>query len=158
MTIKAQVFADFLEEIACKQQQEIQDWLLHVDGSSNASKGSAWSFFQGPWGIKIEVAVKSSFQATNNEAKYETHIIGLNTTLDGGLRQLDAYIDSQLVPREENQQADALSKFGALISGVKEWKIAVVSKEITTIDEKDDIHVIEREASWKMKLIQYLKE
>ncbi|KAL0307646.1 UNVERIFIED_CONTAM: hypothetical protein Sangu_3017800 [Sesamum angustifolium] len=37
--IKAQVFADFVVEIVSEQQQENQSWFLHVDGSSNVSKG-----------------------------------------------------------------------------------------------------------------------
>ncbi|KAL0305012.1 UNVERIFIED_CONTAM: hypothetical protein Scaly_3000100 [Sesamum calycinum] len=37
--IKAQVFAYFVVEIVGERQQENQSWFLHVDGSSNVSKG-----------------------------------------------------------------------------------------------------------------------
>ncbi|KAL0312149.1 UNVERIFIED_CONTAM: hypothetical protein Sradi_5614200 [Sesamum radiatum] len=98
MTIKVQAFADFVVEIIGEQQrEENQGWLLHVDSSSNVSNGGTWIFLQGPWAIEIEVAVKLSFEVTNNDAEHEALITGLNMALDGGVRQLDAYTDSQMV-------------------------------------------------------------
>ncbi|XP_011092658.1 uncharacterized protein LOC105172780 [Sesamum indicum] len=56
-------------------------------------------FLQGPDGveIEIEIAVRLSFPATNNEAEHEALIQDLQTTFDGGVKQLDVYTDSQLV-------------------------------------------------------------
>ncbi|KAL2237449.1 UNVERIFIED_CONTAM: Retrovirus-related Pol polyprotein from transposon, partial [Sesamum indicum] len=66
-TIKAHVFADFLVEVAGEQRVEDERWLLHVDGSSNSKN------------------------------EYEALIQGLQTALDGGVKQLDVYTDLQLV-------------------------------------------------------------
>ncbi|KAL0434642.1 UNVERIFIED_CONTAM: hypothetical protein Sradi_0172100 [Sesamum radiatum] len=118
------------------------------------------------------------------QAEYEALIYGLQTTLDGGVKEVDVYTDSQLVamqvegiyesrewsvvqylrkvkemmakfdrcqihqiPREENDRADVLSKFGAPGIGVKERKVSMLIKEIRTIEEA--IHVVEGDGSWK---------
>ncbi|XP_011069647.1 uncharacterized protein LOC105155469 [Sesamum indicum] len=95
--IKAQVFADFLVEFAGEQPQKEERWLLHVDGSSTSKNGRAGIYLQGPDGAEIEIAVRLDFPATNNEAEYEALIQGLQTAIDGGIRQVDVYTDSQLV-------------------------------------------------------------
>ncbi|KAL0446110.1 UNVERIFIED_CONTAM: Retrovirus-related Pol polyprotein from transposon gypsy [Sesamum latifolium] len=97
-TIKAQVLADFVVEFAREQVQETKGgWLLHVDGSSNASNGGAGILLQGPDGIEIEVAARLSFAATNYEAEYEALILGLHLALEAGARELNVCTDSQLV-------------------------------------------------------------
>ncbi|KAL2232086.1 UNVERIFIED_CONTAM: Ribonuclease HI [Sesamum indicum] len=191
--IKAQVFADFLVEFAGDQPQKEEKWLLHVDGSSTSKNGGAGIYLQGPAGVEIEIAVRLDFPATNNEAEYEALIQGLQTAIDGGIRQIDVYTDSQLVamqvqgtyetrersmtqyqarvkemmkkferctisqiPRDENMRADALSRFGSLIEGVKERKITVMVKTRPTIEEAE-IHLVEAEESWKTPFIRYLK-
>ncbi|KAK4386249.1 hypothetical protein Sango_2495500 [Sesamum angolense] len=53
--------------------------------------------FTGPGGFEIEIAIKLSFSTTNNEVEYETLIMGLRITWDGGVKDLDVYTDSQLV-------------------------------------------------------------
>ncbi|KAL2246198.1 UNVERIFIED_CONTAM: Gag-Pol polyprotein [Sesamum indicum] len=147
----------------------------------------------GPNGAKVEVAVRLNFPATNNEAEYEALIQGLQTALDGGIRQVDGYTDSQLVamqvqgtyetrkwsmtqylarvkemmkkfdrctisqiPRDENMQADALSRFGSSIEGIKERKITVMVKSQPVIEEAE-IHLVKAVDSWKTPFIRYLK-
>ncbi|KAL0427335.1 UNVERIFIED_CONTAM: hypothetical protein Slati_2908300 [Sesamum latifolium] len=51
------------------------------------------------------------------------------------------------IPREENERADALSKFGAAIAGIKERKVAVFIKEVPTIEEV--VNMVEEDRSWK---------
>ncbi|KAL2251292.1 UNVERIFIED_CONTAM: Retrovirus-related Pol polyprotein from transposon gypsy [Sesamum indicum] len=131
---------------------------------------------------------------TRNAVKVQmfADFLGLQA-LDGGIRQLDMYTDSQLVamqvhgtyemrewsmtqylakvremmekfdkctihqiPRDKNARADALSKFGAMVEGIKKRKITVMVKSIPTIDEKT-IHVMEAANSWKTHYIRYLK-
>ncbi|KAL2235091.1 UNVERIFIED_CONTAM: Ribonuclease HI [Sesamum indicum] len=191
--IKAQVFADFLVEFAGDQPQKEERWLLHVDGSSTSKNGGAGIYLQGPAEVEIEIAVRLDFPATNNEAEYEALIQGLQTAIDGGIRQIDVYTDSQLVamqvqgtyetrersmtqyqakvkemmkrferctisqiPRDENMRADALSRFGSLIEGVKERKITVMVKTRPAIEEAE-VHLVEAEESWKTPFIRYLK-
>ncbi|KAL0445349.1 UNVERIFIED_CONTAM: hypothetical protein Slati_2257600 [Sesamum latifolium] len=97
-SIKAQVLADFIMEFASEQIQEKEGgWLLHVNGSSNASNGEAGVLLQGPNEVEIEVAARLSFATTKNEAEYEALLLGLQLAYEAGARELDVCTDSQLV-------------------------------------------------------------
>ncbi|KAL0404046.1 UNVERIFIED_CONTAM: hypothetical protein Sradi_2045400 [Sesamum radiatum] len=64
----------------------------------------------------------------------------------------------QQIPRTENERADALSKFGAMIAGVKERKIALIIKEHPVIEEREELQAIENSRSWKVEFMNYLKD
>ncbi|KAL2227192.1 UNVERIFIED_CONTAM: Retrovirus-related Pol polyprotein from transposon [Sesamum indicum] len=192
---KGQILADFVIEMSNEDAPENELWMLHVDGSSNASNGGAEILIQGPKGIEIEVAARLSFQATNNEAEYEALILGLELAHEAGAKTLDVYTDSQLVamqvegryeakertmtlylkkakswmerfekctvqqiPREENDRADSLSKFGALLSGVKSRSITIMVKEKPAIIETLDIKAVEQSCTWKDELMMFLSK
>ncbi|KAL0379007.1 UNVERIFIED_CONTAM: hypothetical protein Sradi_3206200 [Sesamum radiatum] len=163
-TVKAQVLADFIVEFTGEQVQEKnKGWLLHVDGSSNASNGGAGILLQGPNEVEIEVAARLLFAAINKEAEYETLILGLQLALEAGVRELSACTDSQLVamqqiPHNENERADALSKFGAMVAEIKSRKVTIMIKEHSTIEQTKEAQVMEGGISWKNDLIRYLKE
>ncbi|KAL2227293.1 UNVERIFIED_CONTAM: hypothetical protein Sindi_2088000 [Sesamum indicum] len=159
-SIKAQVSADFLVEFAGEQPEKEERWLLHVDRSSTSKNGGAGIYLQGPNGAEIEIAVRLNFPTTNNEADYEALIQGLQTTLDGGIRQdmmkkFDRCTISQ-IPRDENMRVDALSRFRSLVEGIKERKITVLVKSQPVIDDAE-IHVVETADSWKTPFVRYLK-
>ncbi|KAL0413599.1 UNVERIFIED_CONTAM: hypothetical protein Sradi_1561600 [Sesamum radiatum] len=77
--------------------EENEDWMLHPDGSSNASNDGRGILLQGPNKIEIEVAVRLSFPTTNNEAEHEALILGLESAQETGARNLEVNTDSQLV-------------------------------------------------------------
>ncbi|KAL0447290.1 UNVERIFIED_CONTAM: hypothetical protein Slati_1856900 [Sesamum latifolium] len=113
--IKAQVLANFMVEFAGEPISEGKEgWLLHVDGSSNANNRGAGILLQGPKGIEIEVAARLSFATTNNKAEYKALILGLQLALEAGAKELNCSKS-----RNENERADALSKFGAMVTGVR---------------------------------------
>ncbi|KAL2237388.1 UNVERIFIED_CONTAM: Retrovirus-related Pol polyprotein from transposon [Sesamum indicum] len=60
------------------------------------------------------------------------------------------------IPRDENMRADALSRFGSLVEGIKERKITVMVKSKPIIDEAE-VHVVETADSWKTPFVRYLK-
>ncbi|KAL2235535.1 UNVERIFIED_CONTAM: Retrovirus-related Pol polyprotein from transposon opus [Sesamum indicum] len=80
---KGQILANFIMKLAGDQASkneptlEIETWMLHVDGSSNANNGGAGTLLQGSKGIEVEVAARLSFSMTNKEAEYEALILGL---------------------------------------------------------------------------------
>ncbi|KAL0285395.1 UNVERIFIED_CONTAM: Gag-Pol polyprotein [Sesamum radiatum] len=63
----------------------------------------------------------------------------------------------QQIPRNKNERADALSKFGAMIAGVRSRKITVMVKERPAIEENKEVQVIQEDRSWKAELLRYLK-
>ncbi|KAL2251473.1 UNVERIFIED_CONTAM: Retrovirus-related Pol polyprotein from transposon [Sesamum indicum] len=94
---RAQVLADFVMELTNIPAPDVEPWMLHVDGSSNASSGGAGILIQGPGEVEIEVAARLSFHTTNNEAEYKALILGLELAHAAGARTLEVYTDSQLV-------------------------------------------------------------
>ncbi|KAL0448046.1 UNVERIFIED_CONTAM: hypothetical protein Slati_1932500 [Sesamum latifolium] len=63
----------------------------------------------------------------------------------------------QQIPRNENERADALSKFGAMVAGVSR-KITIMVKERPAIEEPKELQAIEEDRSWKSDLIRCLKD
>ncbi|KAL0303750.1 UNVERIFIED_CONTAM: hypothetical protein Sradi_6243100 [Sesamum radiatum] len=63
----------------------------------------------------------------------------------------------QQIPQNENERADALSKFGAMVAGVKNRKVTIVIKEHLEIEEAKEVQVVEEPSSWKEELVRYLK-
>ncbi|KAL0414905.1 UNVERIFIED_CONTAM: Retrovirus-related Pol polyprotein from transposon opus [Sesamum radiatum] len=176
-------------------REEKRGWLLHVDGSSNASNRGAGVLLQSPDGVEVEVAARLSFPATNNEAEYEALVLGLQLALEAGVKEINVCTDLQLVamqvegsyetreptmveylekvkelmgrfdkcavqqiPRSENERADALSKFGAMATGVKERKTTLLVKEHPLIEEREEIRTIESNCLWMRDLANYLRE
>ena len=83
--IKGQVLANFDMEFTlaepAKNAQTTTDlpiWRLSVDGAANAQESGAGLILTSPERIDIEYALRFRFQASNNEAKYEAVIVGLN--------------------------------------------------------------------------------
>ncbi|KAL0451621.1 UNVERIFIED_CONTAM: hypothetical protein Slati_1140200 [Sesamum latifolium] len=82
------------------EQAREEGRMSHVNGSSSSSVGVARVLLQGPGVVEIEVAAKLDFPTTNNEAEYEALILGLRMALEVGVKQLDIYINSQLVAKQ----------------------------------------------------------
>lgn len=74
-----------------------KQWVLYVDGVSNASGFGAGLVIVNPEGGDIQYALRFGFSSTNNEAEYNALIIGLAIAKELGVQHLKAYSDSQLV-------------------------------------------------------------
>ena len=94
---KAQFLADFLVEYTGLQEEKDKErpvWLLHIDGSSASEGSGARLVLRGPQGpneTKISYALKFGFFASNNEAKYETLIVGLKLAKDIGAKKINFF-------------------------------------------------------------------
>ena len=75
-------------------------WKLSVDGAANAQGSGAGLILTFPEGIDIEYALRYGFQASNNEAKYEAVIVGLNLDHSMEVDQLEVCSDFQLVVKQ----------------------------------------------------------
>ncbi|XP_056854988.1 uncharacterized protein LOC130509719 [Raphanus sativus] len=97
---KAQVLADFIIELTSEQldsEMESPKWSLYVDGASSKQGSGIGLRLTSSAGETIEQSYRLGFSASNNEAEYEALIAGLKLALSLGIRELNAYSDSQLV-------------------------------------------------------------
>lgn len=67
------------------------------DGAINQLSYGIGVVLISPIGVLIPIAIRLHFQCTNNIAKYEACIIGLKSSIDRGIHELEVYRDSELV-------------------------------------------------------------
>jgi len=72
-------------------------WVLSVDGFSNQQGSEAGIILEGPNGLLIEQALIFAFKAHNNQAEYETLVVGMLLAKELGARSLLVKSDSLLV-------------------------------------------------------------
>ena len=104
-TIKGQVVADFIAEFTLVEGQgakEVLQWSIHTDRSSNRQAGGVSVVFYSSKGYKIECMIHLDFPTTNNEAKYEALIAGLDLAKATRAENLVIYCDSQVVTSQVN--------------------------------------------------------
>ncbi|KAL0413090.1 UNVERIFIED_CONTAM: hypothetical protein Sradi_1510700 [Sesamum radiatum] len=109
---------------------------------------------------EVNVCTDSQLVAMQVEGSYETREQTMVQYLKK-VKELMARFDKcviQQIPRTENERADVLSKFGTLVAGVKERKIALIIKDHPVIEEKEELQMIENSGSWKVEFMNYLKE
>ena len=120
IAIKGQVLVDFIMEFTSAEpavntqtMTDLPIWRLSVDGAANAQGSGSGLILTSPEGIDIEYALRFGFQASNNEAEYETVIAGLNLAHSMEVDQLEVCSDSQLVVRqiEDTYEAKGVKMF-----------------------------------------------
>ena len=85
IAVKGQILADFIMEFTSAEPTETAQlasdlpiWRLSSDGAANAHGRGVGLILTSSDGINVEYALRFGFQASNNEAKYEAAIVGLN--------------------------------------------------------------------------------
>ena len=95
--IKRQVVADLIAEFILGVSQgaeEIRQWNIYTDGSSNRRAGGAGMVIQTPEGDKIECMIQLDFPTTNNEVEYETLVAGLDLVKAAGAKNVVVHCNS----------------------------------------------------------------
>lgn len=103
--IKGQVVADFIVEFTlteCQEAEVVPQWSVHTDGSLNKQARGASVVLHTPEGDKIECMICLDFPTTNNEAKYEALVAGLDLTKAARAENMVVYCDSQVVTSQIN--------------------------------------------------------
>ena len=97
--------ADFIAEFTLMEGQgaeEIPEWSIHIDGSSNKQAGAAGIVLHTPKGYKIECMIRLDFPTTNNKVEYETLVAGLDLAKTARAKNMVIYCDSQVVTSQIN--------------------------------------------------------
>ena len=97
--------ADFIAEFTLMEGQgaeEIPEWSIHIDGSSNKQAGGAGIVLHTPKGYKIECMIRLDFPMTNNEVEHETLVAGLDLAKTARAKNMVVYCDSQVITSQIN--------------------------------------------------------
>ena len=99
--VKGQVLADFVAKFSSKgemvYQVEHRPWKVHVDRASSAKGVEAGVVIIIPEGILLEHLFRLGFNAFNNEAEYETLLVGLRVVSRLEAQDVEIYSDSRLI-------------------------------------------------------------
>ena len=86
------------DEVSANRQEDSnlggEQWVLYMDGASNENRLGAGIMLISLKGQKIHYALHFGFQASNNEAEYETLIVGLKVAKELNVDNLKVYNDS----------------------------------------------------------------
>ncbi|XP_070001942.1 uncharacterized protein [Nicotiana sylvestris] len=137
-------------------------WTLFTTGASNVKGYELGIVLKPPIGNKIRQSIKNS-KLTNNEAEYEAMIASLELAKSLGAEVIKAKCDSQLVvnqhiPREQNDEADALVNLGSSIEDDELSSRTIVQLSRSVIKEGHaEIKSTSLTRDWRNKYIEYLK-
>ncbi|XP_018436085.2 uncharacterized protein LOC108808435 [Raphanus sativus] len=107
---KAQVLADFIIELVPSEtntDDKTQKWKLHVDGASSKQGSGVGIQLESPTGEMMEQSFRLGFNASNNEAEYESLSAGLRLAQSIGARKISAFSNSQLVTSQFHGEYEA---------------------------------------------------
>ena len=115
-SIKGQVLADLVAEFTEPQIEELPSvgnmdeklvgtisqyrlptWEVYVDGASNQKGLGIGLVLMSPEKVVIEKSLRLNFLATNNEAEYETLLVGMTMVQRMGGKSIKLFSDSRLV-------------------------------------------------------------
>ncbi|WKA13007.1 hypothetical protein VitviT2T_030344 [Vitis vinifera] len=118
-SIRGSIVADHLASLPVSDARAIDDdfpdedvavvtslsgWRMHFDGAANHSGYGIGVLLISPHGDHIPISVRLAFSdrhpATNIIVEYEACILGLETALELGIRQMEVFGDSNLVLRQ----------------------------------------------------------
>nr|XP_043622755.1 uncharacterized protein LOC122594316 [Erigeron canadensis] len=118
--IKGQVLADFITEVHEGKNSmthsvsldvvgnvESDTWKLYTDGAASSDGCGANLMLISPDEKEFTYALRFKFEVTNNEAKYEALLVGLRIARDMKIRNIQVYVDSQLVACQVKGEYDA---------------------------------------------------
>src|SRR6187397_3664630 len=110
--IKGSVVSDFLADFPIEDSTPIQDnefpdedlmvsedntWTLYFDRASNQKGCGVGVLLVSPKEEHVPISKKLDFDVTNNAAKYEACVVGLETALALGVKKLRIFGDSSLI-------------------------------------------------------------
>lgn len=75
---------------------------MYFDGTSNATGAGAGAIIMYITGHQFSVLAKLNFSNFNNTAEYEVCILGLELTIEMGIKNMTAYENSELLIKQIN--------------------------------------------------------
>jgi len=105
--MRGQVVADFIVDHRIKDEEDVChisvcSWKLYFDGSVCRDGQGIGNVLISPNNVAYETSVRLEYPCTNNQAEYEALLFGLQSLVDMGVRDIDAFGDSLLVVQQIN--------------------------------------------------------
>ncbi|XP_021749911.1 uncharacterized protein LOC110715632 [Chenopodium quinoa] len=141
VSIKAQALSDFIVEMSYyEEEDDAGTWKVSVDGSSASTGSGAGVIMISPQGDVFEYAVKFKFKASNNEAKYEAALAGIQLCISAEAKRIEMTTNSQLVANQFNGTYETrepsmttyLAKLTSVTSGLEYFEIKLVPRAMNT--------------------------
>ncbi|XP_030941551.1 uncharacterized protein LOC115966456 [Quercus lobata] len=82
-------------------------WMVYVDGAANHRGSGVGLVLISPEKITIEKSLRLGFSATNNEAEYETLLIGMTMVQKMGGKMVEIFSDSRLIIGQVQAELEA---------------------------------------------------
>ena len=152
-SIKGQVLADLVAEFTEPQIEElpsvgnmdeklvgtisqyrISAWEVYVDGASNQKGLGIGLVLMSPEKVVIEKSLRLNFLATNNEAEYETLLVGMTMVQRMGGKSIKLFSDSRLVVGQVRGEFEAKDER-------MQWYLSQVKCLQLEFDSFDLLHV-----------------
>ena len=87
--------------------QEPSSWKVYVNGAENHRGFRVGLVLISPKSITIKKSLRLGFSATNNEAEYETLLVGITMVQKMGGEAVEIFSDSRLVVRQVRRELEA---------------------------------------------------
>ncbi|XP_070022486.1 uncharacterized protein [Nicotiana sylvestris] len=167
--IKSQVLADFLADFSQGMQLEAEKelqvfngsnpgiWTLFTYGSSNVKGAGLGIVLVPPTGETIRQTIKCH-SITNNEAEYEAVITGIELVQELSINQIVIKSDSQLIPRDENVEADALANLASAADLTSNENASIIHLFHSVLDpDKNEVNFNNLTWDWRNEIIAFLQ-
>ena len=82
-------------------------WEPHNDNVASNEGSSATLVLKNPSGDEVSYTLRFDFQVSNNEAEYETLLVGLHLAREVGAKHLSTFSDSLLIIKLVNDTYEA---------------------------------------------------
>nr|CAN65579.1 hypothetical protein VITISV_009331 [Vitis vinifera] len=139
--------ADFIAELPQKPTHPVESlgeewWTLHVDRASKAFGSRVGLIQQSPTRELLEWAIQLSFSTSNNEAKYEAILAGLDLALTLATTKLEIHSDSHLIVRQIKKDYEANDERMARYLTMVEDRLKMLNKwTVKWIPRMDNLKV-----------------
>ncbi|XP_013651718.1 uncharacterized protein LOC106356520 [Brassica napus] len=134
----------FEQEVRLRgETKEEEEWILHVDRSSNVRGAGVGIVLTSPTGNTASRAMRCNFKATNNESEYEALIAGLTLAHQMGAENIQVFGNSQLIINqvrgEYQAKDDSMIQYlvvaQRLIKKFKSCKLTQIPREQNSQDD-----------------------
>ena len=122
-------------------QYRLSTWEVYVDGASNQKGSGVGLVLISPKKVVIEKSLRLDFSTTNNEAKYETLLVGMAMVQRIGGKSIKLFSDSRLVVSQVRGEFEAKDeRMQGYLSQVKCLQLKFDSFDLLHVPRSGNAH------------------